>query len=47
MVIKEGQSRQIKSITDVQWERENPNPWEKRLAEFPTGAVDPKVGIFL
>ena len=21
--------------------------WETRLAEFPTGAVDPKVGIFL
>ena len=37
----------------VQWREENPNPsvhpfqWETRLAEFSTGTVDPRVGIFL
>ena len=38
-------------IIGVQWGQGNPNPWVNRssgkrgFAEFPTGTVDPRVGI--
>ena len=44
-------SRQRESIIGVQWGQGNPNPRVHRssgkpgFAEFPTGAVDPWVGI--